>query len=382
MTIQPQPFAELPAGLVADLLSKAGGAGEAMLKAFREMRNSRDAFRKQLRDKKIVRHESELGFPPEPSTCGTDGSYGIERLLTADFVACAAVAVEGLTPPKEARFWPDPKHSTYVGIEPHSETTPTILRSIMVGRELLLAQEAPHDLVMVDGSMALPLIYLNQAINASVDEPDREMSRTFLSEIAGYLTAYREVLRTKRTDKQYIALPKYTTRREIGREMDWPQQQDDRGLLTQLLEPGEFTQPRAMEPPIQKWHINASRVKGEGNAGLVSLAEEVVEALDGVYITYYKPHVWLPALRLEMAREIATNTARLAIVMRGLKHQCATPAMLEPYPIYLADRTVKALAGALPAFRHIATQMVSEHYEGDIAEVFFAMHGYRTESGA
>jgi hypothetical protein len=55
--------------------------------------------------------------------------------------------------------------------------------------------------------------------------------------------------------------------------------------------------------------------------------------------------------------------------------------MLEPYPLYLADRTVKALARAIPAFRQVTTQHISEQYEGDISEVFFAMHGYRSDAG-
>ena len=72
---------------------------------------------------------------------------------------------------------------------------------------------------------------------------------------------------------------------------------------------------------------------------------------------------------------------RLATVVQGLKYQCATAAMLEPYPLYLADRTVKALAKAVPAFRQVTTQRICENYEGDIGEVFFAMHGYRSEAG-
>ena len=55
--------------------------------------------------------------------------------------------------------------------------------------------------------------------------------------------------------------------------------------------------------------------------------------------------------------------------------------MLEPYPIYLADLTVKALARSIPAFRQVTTQRISENYEGDIGEVFFSMHGYRSETG-
>jgi hypothetical protein len=55
--------------------------------------------------------------------------------------------------------------------------------------------------------------------------------------------------------------------------------------------------------------------------------------------------------------------------------------MLEPYPVYLADRTVRALARSLPTFRQVASQYISEKYEGEIGEVFFAMHSYRSEIG-
>ena len=87
------------------------------------------------------------------------------------------------------------------------------------------------------------------------------------------------------------------------------------------------------------------------------------------------------AIRIEMAGGIAANKYRMGVVIQGIKHQCATAAMLEPYPLFLADRTVKALAKALPAFRQVATQRMSDRYEGDISEVFFTMHGYRSETG-
>jgi hypothetical protein len=84
---------------------------------------------------------------------------------------------------------------------------------------------------------------------------------------------------------------------------------------------------------------------------------------------------------VEVGEAVGLHHHRLAIVVQGLKHQCATASMLEPYPVYLADRTVKALARAMPAFRQVTTQRISENYEGDIGEVFFAMHGYRSDTG-
>jgi hypothetical protein len=112
-----------------------------------------------------------------------------------------------------------------------------------------------------------------------------------------------------------------------------------------------------------------------------AITDEIVEGLSRVHIFYYKPHDWLPALRVEAGANVASNPHRVATVLQGLKQQCATAGMLEPYPLYLADRTVKALARAIPAFRQVATQRIAEGYTGDVGEVFFAMHGYRTDAG-
>jgi hypothetical protein len=136
-----------------------------------------------------------------------------------------------------------------------------------------------------------------------------------------------------------------------------------------------------MEQPTQKWHIGTSGLNASLRTEVAALVDQVTSLLERVHIFYYKPQDWLPALRVEVSESIATNLHRLAIVVQGLKHQCATAAMMEPYPIYLADRTVKSLARAIPTFRQAATQQICEGYEGEIGEVFFAMHGYRTESG-
>ena len=82
-----------------------------------------------------------------------------------------------------------------------------------------------------------------------------------------------------------------------------------------------------------------------------------------------------------MASSIATNLSRIAVLLQGLKHQCGTPGIFEPYPIYMADRMVKHLGGAIPALRQTAAKRMTELHQGDIGEIFFSMHGYRTESG-
>jgi hypothetical protein len=381
MTGDQTPFADLPAALVEEVLSQSEAVAEGLLADFQKFRKDRETLRKRFLQSGIVTSESTLGYPPLPTTCAADGSYAIERLLTTDLAAAAAVAVEGLTPPSEKRHWEQPHHRTFLAAEPHLEDTATVLRTLMLGEELCLATTAPHDLVMLDGTLTLPVIYFNQGLNKAPETSRLRCSIELIDRSLRYLEAYRAIVRSERSDKQYAALPKYSTRREIGKEVGWPEGFDDRGMLTLLLDPGELTKPRLLEQPGQQWHINAARLPEAVRAEIEALAGDAIDALCRVHVFYYKPHDWLPALRVEVAESIARNTHRLATVVQGLKHQCATASMLEPYPIYLADRTVKALARAFPAFRQVTTQRISEKYTGNIGEVFFAMHGYRSNSG-
>ena len=381
MNKEPQPFLDLPAALVEEVLGQASAAGDLLLDSLKRVKADKEAYRKELMGNELIVHDSNYGYPPVPTTCGTDGSYAIERLLTADLAAAGSVAVEGLTPPSEKRHWEQPHHLSFVAPEIHHDDTATILRSVMLGRELLLAIRAPHDLVMIDGTLTLPIIYFNQALNKAPDLSKLRCSEEFLNQCVEYLEAYRTILHARRSDKNYIGLPKYSTRREIGLKLDWPGHHDDRGLLTMLLEPGELTKPMAMQQPEQEWHFNTNKLEEKTKEAVDRITPEIIDGLKNAHVFYYKPHEWLPALRIEVAQDIANNQYRLGSVLQGLKHQCATPSMLEPYPIYMADRMAKALARSLPAFRQVATQRISEQYEGDIGEVFFAMHGYRSESG-
>lgn len=375
------PFSDLPAALVDEVLNRTGEVSHTLLSAFTELKTRRADIRSRLEESGLLMRKSDLGSPPYPTVCAADGSYAIERLLTTDLVAAAAVAVEGLTPPSETRYWAQPHHNTFISAETHHEDTATILRALMLGHELELAAAAPHDLVLLDGTLTLPIIYFNQALNKAPHVGQLHTARVFLDHCERFLEAYKELLTVPRNDKQIAALPKYSTRREVGREVSWLENQDDRGLLTLVLNPGELTRPLPLEPPGQEWHLNTSSINVDLRGRLDALATDIVEALNRVHVFYYKPHSWLPALRVEVAASIAQNKHRLAIVVQGLEMQCATPAMLEPYPNYLADRTVKALARALPAFRQVTTQRMAEEYDGDIGEVFFAMHGYRSDSG-
>ncbi len=377
-----RPFGELPAALVDEVLKRTENLGHRLLIDFEKVRNRRQEWREDLKQAGLLHRDAEVPYMPIPTTCGVDGSYAVERLLTNDLVAAAAVAVEGLTPPSERRHWPEPRHQVWVEAESHEAETGTILRALMICMELELASQAPHDIIFLDGSLTTPLIHFNQALNKSQDVSHLHTTARFLEQAPAALEAYLTVLASTRSDRHWLAIPKYTTRREIGQEMGWPDTHDDRGLLSFLLEPGEYTSPRVLQQPSESWHLNLAPLAPATRKTAERIANEIVTLLGKIRVVYYRPYAWLPALRLEMSSAVAENQARLATVLRGVQHQCGTPAVLEPYPLYMADRMVKHLAKAIPTFRQVTSQHIAETYQGNIHEVFLGLYGYRTESGA
>jgi hypothetical protein len=376
-----RPFGELPAALVEEILKRTGDLGQKLLSDFDQVRAHHHQWREDLERAGLLHRDTEVPYMPIPTTCGVDGSYAVERLLASDLVAAAAVAVEGLTPPSEKRYWPEPRHQVWVETEAHEAETGTILRALMIGMELELAARAPHQVVFLDGSFTTPLIYFNQGLNKSQDTLHLRTTVHFLERTTAFLEAYLNVLTSIRSDRCWVAIPKYTTRREIGRKMKWPETYDYRGLLSFLLEPGEYTSPTVLQQPSDPWHLNLDPLASAVRQTAERIANQIVTSLGEIRVVYYRPYSWLPALRLEMSRTVSENQACLATVLHGVRHQCGTPAVMEPYPLYMADRMVKHLPKAIPTFRQVTSQHIAETYQGDIGEIFLGLHGYRTESG-
>jgi len=373
------PFSDLPAALVQEIINKSQELGAQVVAGFEELRLNRQKFREQLSNAKVIKRENNLPHIPIPTSCGVDGAYGVERLLAFDLVATVAVAMEGLTPPSEPRHWVDPRYYSHVSIEPHSSDTENILRGLMMGMEYSLAIQAPHDVIFLDGSLTTAFIYLNQALS-KIDAMNGNYTSTpkiLLEEIENILNNYLSVLKSERSDKGYVAIPKYTTKKEFGKKFNWSDSYDDRAMLTDLLDAGEYTEPQPLDLSEQnEWHININRIPQ-----LEPITREIKRLLNQIHVIYYKPTISSPALRLEVSQAIAKTPARLSAVINAVKHQCSSPAMLEPYPLYMADRMAKSLGKSISTFRQIITQKVSEDYKGDISEIFINLNGYRTESG-
>lgn len=193
------------------------------------------------------------------------------------------------------------------------------------------------------------------------------------------LESYQKIVNCERTDKIFAGVPKYTTRTEISKDILNLPTYEDRGLLTFVLDAGEFVGPVPIQRIARPWHFNLKPIKSKGN--LEEIATKIFSGLDDLQILYYRPYGYFPVLRIEIANSIATNPNRLSILLESLRLQCSSPSILEPFPLYLADRMVKHLGTALPAIRRTTTQQMSTEWEDKMGNTYLAMHGYRTNLG-
>jgi hypothetical protein len=376
-----QPFPELPAALIEELLTHARALSRELEEGFSQIRAHRSHWRDDLFRAGVLSNISSLPLGVIPTTCGVDGSYAVERLLANDLAVAAALAIEGLTPPSEKRYWPDPHHRIWARIEPHESETGTLLRAIMMGMEISIAVNAPHDIIFLDGSLTTPFIYFNQALNKAKEAPHLQASSFLREHMVEFLEDYATILTSHRSDHLWLGVPKYTTRREIASYLNWQSNHDDRGLLSFILEPGEFTRPIPLQKPEQPWHLNTEVLLDQGKDSLIQLESRIIDALYNLHVVYYRPYAWMPALRIEVNRSVAENPHQLALALQAVHFQSGAPAIMEPYPLYMADRMVRHLPRAIPTVRQIASQYVAETYSGKIEEIFLGLHGYRSESG-
>lgn len=426
-----EPFADLPQAMVREMLGSSRRLAGGLADDISSMRSMRSSVRESLAP--LLGRDSDLPRPGSPpSTAGVDGSHCAERMLATDIVAMGAVAVEGLGarrpaggPGPAARLWPRPRHFVHVESLAHDDANPVSARAVMSAMEVQLASLAPHDVVFVDGSLATPAISLDIALRQRGGGPP-SLARyleegeagaaedgVWFGPIERTLSGYLRMLApgggnggdrddgSSRPQGQTIAaVAKYSQRSEICERLGLPNL-DDRGLLSLVLEPGEYVGPFA--PGRQAPGRAASGASGgrllsgriPGGPRARSLAEAIADAVSAVRVLYYRPHSYSPAIRLEVGGIGAGDAGyddreRTGALLEAVRLQSAGPGLMEPYPVYMADRMAKSLPRALPAMRGIAVSAMSRTWGprsagggGDaggmgVAELYIAARGYRT----
>ena len=435
------PFADLPQAMVREMLGSSRRLAGCLAADISSTRSMRGSVRESLAP--LLGRDSDLPGPESPpSAAGVDGSHCAERMLATDIVAMGAVAVEGLAARRAAaaggarppdRLWPRPRHFVHVESLAHDDANPVAARAVMAAMEVQLASLAPHDIVFVDGSLATPAIALDIALRQRGDGGGPPSLARYLEEgeagngsggtdgevrfgpiertLSGYLRmlapACNAGASAARPPGQTIAaVAKYSQRNEICERLGLPNL-DDRGLLSLVLEPGEYVGPFTPERRAGRAASGASggrllsgRIPGGARAR--SLAEAIADAVNAVRILYYRPHSYSPAIRLEVgglgagrgrgAGGGGDDRERTGALLEAVRLQSAGPGLMEPYPVYIADRMAKSLPRALPAMRGIAVSAMARTWGAGpaagrppapgggmgVAELYIAARGYRT----
>jgi len=366
-------FLEIPASLVEQMLQKTNEIGGILQSSIHEINRKRQKFRLQLEQTGLLDNDSKFGNIDHLVSGGVDGAYAVDRLLGTDLLFAAAVAVNGMGEENGKRI--TPSHDVFVNPEKHNPENMIAARAIMVEMEIKLAANAPYDIVYLDGSLTTALIHMYKAINF-IETLNARSSVKIKDDFKDFLISYKKILDFKETDKYFLGIPKYTSRNDIGKNLHWPENYDDRAILTLILDPGEFTRPKLFTSE-EGWH---SRLPYK-DVELQLLMQDVISGIKNLSVIYYKPHSWCPALRIEVPLAIARDERKLNTILYNIKSQCQIPSMMEPFPLYMADRIAKHMAPAIPAYKQIIMKQMTELADNNEKDIFFMMHSYRTEGG-
>jgi hypothetical protein len=368
-------FLEIPASLVEQMLQKTNEIGEILQSSMADINRKREKFRLQLEQIGLLDNDINIGNTKPLVSGGVDGAYAVDRLLGTDLLFAAAVGVEGINELENGKRIA-PNHDVFVYPEKHNPENMISARAIMVEMEIKLAANAPYDIVYLDGSLTTALIHMYKAINF-IENLNSKSSDKIKDDFKDFLISYKKILDLKDTYKYYLGIPKYTSRNDIGKNLHWPENYDDRAILTLILDPGEFTRPKLFTSE-EGWHV---RLPYE-NEELRVLMQQVISGIKNLSVIYYKPHPWCPALRIEMPSATAGDETKLNSILINIKNQCQTPSIMEPFPLYMADRIAKHMAPAIPAYKQIIMNQMTQLNDHNEKDIFFLMHSYRTEGGS
>ena len=367
-------FLEIPASLVEQMLQKTNEIGGILQSSMHDINRKRDKFRLQLEQIGLLDNDINFGNIKSLVSGGVDGAYAVDRLLGTDLLFAAAVGVEGINELENGKRIA-PNHDVFVYPEKHNPENMISARAIMVEMEIKLAANAPYDIVYLDGSLTTALIHMYKAINF-IENLNSKSSDKIREDFKDFLISYKKILDLKDTYKYYLGIPKYTSRNDIGKNLHWPENYDDRAILTLILDPGEFTRPKLFTSE-EGWHVRLPYEDEE----LRVLMQQVISGIKNLSVIYYKPHPWCPALRIEIPSTTACDETKLNSILINIKNQCQTPSIMEPFPLYMADRIAKHMAPAIPAYKQIIMNQMTQLNDHNEKDIFFLMHSYRTEGG-
>ena len=335
---QTDVFGDLPDALINELLTHSDEVTKRASNSVGERTKERDELRNRALSLGLITKIDDLTDMPPKSVAAVDGSPALNRLASFELAAAAALAVDGLG--SEARNGDLPYKFEIQIIDPVARAN-EITYGLMHCMEYEIASEVDHNLVLLDGAFFTGMVAISIALRAAGDSRD-ELSKAFDRRwTASTMEAVPKIL----DSDNVIAVPKRSPTNEFvrqtklfkSREIDF----NGRSTASLILETGEYAGPFELE--THSFHLHTPEFYRDYTNRLQSMFSKIK-------VVYYKPHDWSHALRLELPPAIARNESLLHETLEIVRRQTTNPAMLEPYPLYVADRFAKSLQRALPHY--------------------------------
>ena len=366
--IAAEVFGDLPDALINELLTRAEEVGEKAHTHVETQVRERPRLRQSALQLGLVKELPDLSHMPAESVAAVDGSLVPKRLASFDLNSAAALAVDGIG------FDSDENGPRYdIAIHP---TKPLpfgreVTYALMFCMEYNIASKETNTrkLVMLDGAFSTGLIAISKALISAKNHYD-ELHNDFFDRWApNTMRSVPEIMSSNRV----IAMPKRSSANEFAsqtrlfdsREIDT----NGRSTASLILDANEYSGPFSFDTrTTQTWPSDI----------FPEFGKEVRALYEGLQVIYFKPHPWSHAYRVEMPRIIGGDEQRLHSVLDTIKRQCTNPAMMEPYPLYVADRFAKSLAkGANALLDAVRRDVIAKSEDPEIA--YAMLNAYRTE---
>lgn len=365
--------ARLPDELVESIMQDAGGVVDAAWSMVNIDVDIISVARSTLLDRGAIQKVEDGDLPR--SIMAVDGGQAVKRLSDMDLMLIQAVGVEGIGC-EDADKWGrnTPQYISWSAALPHGEINESLSRGIMTLSELIILASAKHEVCILDGSHLTSIIGIKRAL----DSKQETATTSYHNQIEKFLEKYNlnmwdipEIIRSVFHKENIVASTKYNSSRIIyntflkGLDIAI----DDKSLLSQILESGEYTTPQHLgQGDVEDELYSMARIdyrlkfpyidKNEFE-WLVNEAIAPIQTRDinnqqresDIFFTYFKPFEGCPVYKIEIKRGVAENRHKLGKVLRGIKEQVIYPSMTEPYPQYVADAMAKSVSKGMFAMQ-------------------------------
>ena len=360
-------FGDLPDALINELLERSETIAQKAGRSVSARIDEREQLRNRAMQLGLVSQLEDLSGMPEKSVVAVDGSVALIRLASFELAAAAALAVDGLGWNHEGTK-PPYEFETLI-TDPMSRAN-EIAYGLMFCMEYEVAGTVDRDLVMLDGAFSTGMVAISIALRAAADLRD-DLSETFRGR---WMDSVMELVPEILDSDNIIALPKRSSANEFAtqtllfnnREID----ANGRSTASLILKAGEYAGPFDLETHL--FQFDSPEFYRPYMARLKT-------GYANIKIVYYKPEKWTHAFRIEVPPAIAHDPKRLSEMLEVVRRQTANPAIMEPYPLYVADRFVKSLnKGVNALLDSVKTKTIAESSDPNIASDM--LNTYRTES--